>query len=460
MNTRLSIRVRLTAWYAAVLLVILSALSFGVYAFVRASLERAFRAQLDRDIDTVATVIAAAPRGEGSKGHLPGDIYFLVREDQRVVYHSAAWCRAKWLHDFYMTETGVWRSPKGIAFKLRTAPLWIRGRGYDVTVAEDASPMDDTLATLLKVLLLSAPCAVLLSIGGGYFLAGRALSPLSAMAEKAREITAESLSERLPPGNPNDELGRMAAVFNSTLARLEASFERLRAFTANVSHELRTPLTALRSVGEVALRRPPDSGSCREAVASMLEEVDRLTRLVDALLTLARAEQGRKSARAPVDLAIVAQSVVDLLRVLAEEKKQSLEIDVVRPASLRGDSATLHQALTNLLDNAIRYTPAGGHIRVKVDCPPGGGALVDVTDDGPGIPPEERERIFDRFYRSNDDRRVATHGAGLGLAIARAAVEANGGRLEYDARPSGTDDRLASSVHDGSLFRMIFTAEN
>jgi signal transduction histidine kinase len=148
------------------------------------------------------------------------------------------------------------------------------------------------MRSLLAVLLLGFPCAALLSIGGGYFLAGRALSPISAMASKAREITAESLSERLPVGNPDDELGRMATVFNETLARLEGSFDRLRAFVANTSHELRTPLTAMRSVGEVALRRPLDSGAAREAIGSMLEEVGRLTRMVECLLDLARAEPG------------------------------------------------------------------------------------------------------------------------------------------------------------------------
>ena len=447
---RTGIRARLTLWYAAVLLFILACLSAGVYVFVRASLERTLRTQLDRDIDTVATVLAASPRGQGKNGHLPGDVLFAVRENQRLVYHSDAWCRTRCLHGIDVEpidSTGVWRSPEGADYRLRTASLWINGRDLKVTAAESTRFVENTLQSLLAVLLLSFPCAALLSVAGGYFLAGRALSPISAMASKAREITAESLSQRLPVGNPDDELGRMATVFNDTLARLEDSFERLRAFVANASHELRTPLTAIRSVGEVALRRPLDAASARDVIGSMLEEVGRLTRMVECLLGLARAEPGGMPSREDVDLAAMAVSVVDLVRVLAEEKGQEVSIDVRTPATVRGDLATLRQALTNLLDNAIRYTPAHGRIKLSVGPGPGGKPMVEVEDDGPGIVPEDRERIFDRFYRASNGQGGKAEGTGLGLAIARSAVEANGGRLEYESAAEG-----------GSRFRMSFAA--
>jgi heavy metal sensor kinase len=443
------IRARLTAWYAAVLLFILACLSTGVYVFVRASLERSLDKQLDRDIDTVATVVAAEPHGEGRNGHLPGNILFAVRENQRLVYHSDAWCRAKYLHRAEIqpeTGVGVWRSPEGTDYRIRNIQLHINGRELRVAVAEDNASLASTMGSLLAVLLLSLPCAALLSIGGGYFLAGRALSPISAMASKAREITAESLSDRLPVGNPDDELGRMATVFNETLARLESSFDRLRSFVANTSHELRTPLTAMRSVGEVALRRPLDAGSAREVIGSMLEEVGRLTRMVECLLDLARAEPGAMhTARQSVDLAAVAASAVDLVRVLAEEKGQELTVDLRAPATIQGDLASMRQALTNLLDNAIRYTPAHGHITLTAGCGPGGEPTVEVEDDGPGIAPEDRERIFDRFYRATNSVSGKANGTGLGLAIARSAVEANGGRLEYETAATG-----------GSRFRMTF----
>jgi two-component system sensor histidine kinase TctE len=167
----------------------------------------------------------------------------------------------------------------------------------------------------------------------------------------------------------------------------------------------------------------------------MLEEVDRLTRLIDCMLALARAESGR-AARTEVDLAAEASAAFDLVRVLAEEKGQAVAIETGASSVVRGDPALLRQALLNLLDNAIRYTPPNGHVKLKV-C----GGVVEVEDDGPGIPPADRTRVFDRFYRAS----TAPHGAGLGLAIARSAVEASGGRLEYESPAEG-----------GSRFRMSF----
>jgi signal transduction histidine kinase len=180
----------------------------------------------------------------------------------------------------------------------------------------------------------------------------------------------------------------------------------------------------------------------------MLEEVDRLTRMVECLLDLARAEPGAMRLTCQdVDLAAVATSAVDLVRVLAEEKSQEVSVDLRAPATVRGDLASLRQALTNLLDNAIRYTPAHGRITLSVGRGPGGEPMVEVEDDGPGIAPEDRKRIFDRFYRAKNGLDGKERGTGLGLAIARSAVEANGGRLEYESVAAG-----------GSRFRMTFLA--
>jgi len=444
-----SIRVRLTLWYATVLLVILVCLSAGVYVFVRASLERSLSVNLDRDFGTVATVLAASPQGKGPAGHLPGDVLFMVMKDQQVLYHSESWCRAKFTIGVFgepSGSTGVWRSKQGMPHRLKVQSMWLQGRELKVTVAEDTSIVDGTLRNLLSLLLLSIPCAVLLSVGSGYFMAGRALAPVSAMAAKSREITAEALSKRLPVNNPSDELGQMATVFNETLERLETSFDRLRNFTANVSHELRTPLTAIRSEGEVALQHTQDAAALRDVIGSMLEEVERLTRLVDCMLALARTESGHSSpAQIELDLAAEASATVELVRVLAEEKRQDVIIEAHKPELVRGDPAMLRHALLNLVDNAIRYTPENGRVKLHVGRTPEGDSVVEVEDDGPGIPVEERGRIFDRFYRTTAGASAARHGAGLGLAIARSAVEASGGRLEYETPDGG-----------GSRFRITF----
>jgi signal transduction histidine kinase len=247
----------------------------------------------------------------------------------------------------------------------------------------------------------------------------------------------------LPVDNPGDELGRLASVFNETFARLESSFERMRHFTADASHELRTPLTAIRSVGEVGLRGRRDESAYREIIGSMLEEVDRLALLVDRLLMLSRADTGEsKLSRDVVDLHILAQEIAEQLGVLAEEKDQSIQLRLEDVPRWIGDRMVLRQALLNLVDNAIKYSPTGGAIEIRV-AQSGDQTVIDVSDTGPGIPVELQSRIFDRFYRVDKARSRENGGTGLGLAIAKWAVEVNGGHLTLEP-DSGT----------GSCFRI------
>jgi signal transduction histidine kinase len=261
------------------------------------------------------------------------------------------------------------------------------------------------------------------------------------MTVRARSITAERLGDRLPVANPENEMGRLATVFNETLARLEASFDQMRRFTTDVSHELRTPLTAIRSVGEVGLRGHRDETAYRTIIGSMLEEVDRLASLVDRLLTLSRAEtrQARLS-RDAVDLSALADDVVSHLAVLAEEKRQTLSIDRQASPVVSADRLVLRQALISLVDNAIKFTPASGQVRIRITETPQD-AVVEVIDSGPGISNDARERIFDRFYRAND---ANGHGTGLGLSLAKGAVEALGGHLTLSATSTkGTAFRIS-----------------
>jgi len=292
--------------------------------------------------------------------------------------------------------------------------------------------------------VLGLPIAVAVAGVGGYVLARRALAPIERMTSHARTITAERLSDRLPVDNPDDEMGRLAAVFNQTLGRLEQSFEQMRRFTADVSHQLRTPLTAIRSVGEVGLRAGRrDEASYRAIIGSMLEEADRLSVLVDRLLSLSRAET-HQSTLTPdsVSLVELAEDVVGHLGVLAEEKGQSLSVDATGRPTAVIDRVVLRQALINLVDNAIKFTPSGGQVSVRVTSDDGT-AVVDVTDTGPGIPSEARERIFDRFFRGDE---LAASGTGLGLSIAKGAVEANGGQLTLERSDAqGTTFRIRLS---------------
>src|SRR5262249_31088918 len=284
-----------------------------------------------------------------------------------------------------------------------------------------------------------------LAIAAGYFLAGRVLQPVGAMAETARRITADSLGERLVIENPGDEFGRLARVLNEALARVQASFDQLRQFTADASHELRTPLAAIRSVGEVALHEPLDAAGYRDVIGSMLEEVERLTRLVENLLTLTRAESGGlRLKRERVDLSRLAGNVADNLRVLAEDKEQALRVEAGEPVPAECDPVVLRQGVMNLLHSAIKFTGNRGAILVKTMMISPVEAAIEVKDSGPGIAQVHRAKIFDRFYRVDEGRSRDAGGVGLGLAIARWAIEANGGRIEVE-----------SAQGQGSVFRIL-----
>jgi heavy metal sensor kinase len=277
----------------------------------------------------------------------------------------------------------------------------------------------------------------------GYLVAARALKPVDSMAQRALQITAEQLNERLHIENPDDELGQLGAAFNTTLARLERSFEQLRRFTADASHELRTPLTAIKSVGEVSLQMPGDLDYYRDVIGSMLEEANRLTHLVDSLLTMARADAGRiQLRRSQVNLFDLAKESCGLLDVLAEEKHQTMTVEGDRSIIVQADQTILRQALLNLIHNAVKYSPEDGSIGISISAS-GSSAIIDVRDTGPGIPQEHRAQVFERFYRVDRARARAAGGAGLGLSISRWAVTIHGGTIELENAPGG-----------GSIFRI------
>ena len=419
-----SIRTRLTLWHAGVLALVICIFSAGILLFVRARLYGALDQEISQDLATIEKVYHEETGDLGELAHRMGITHFQVVEGGTVLYQTPGW-------------------PPGGTTPYRRGMLSDASHG--ITAARDETGLRQTLWTLGVILAMGVPCAIGLAIGGGYLLAGRVLAPVGAMAETARKITAESLTERLPVENPRDEFGQLARVFNDTLFRLEEAFEQLRRFTADASHELRTPLTAIRSVGEVALQRSLSGPGYREVIGSMLEEVDRLTRLVESLLTLTRGESGRiQPALEIVNLNGLAVSVVEHLRVLAEEKEQSLRFEAMADVSATCDPAILRLGLINVLDNAIKYTPARGTIRVGVRETPSGEAAIEVDDTGLGISVAHHARIFERFYRVDHGRSRESGGTGLGLATARWAVEVNGGRIE-----------LESEEGKGSLFRIV-----
>ncbi len=440
----LSIRARLTIWHASVLTLIVCILSLGLLLFVGERLYASLDAQLSRELGTIARVYREEPDELKDLASHWDLTLFQIEQNGSVYHRTEAWEReglARVLQIGDLTSPLSWTASEGRRYRVQS----LSESSYRITAAVDETPLRNTLWTLVLALAMGIPFALGLAIVGGYFLAGRVLSPVGAMADKARQITAESLTERLPVNNASDEFGRLATVFNETLSRLHSAFERLRRFTADASHELRTPLTAMRSVGEVALQNPLDPGEYRDVIGSMLEEVDKLTRLVESLLTLTRADSG-KVHLAPelIDLTALTEAVIDQLRVLSDEKLQSLTLRAPIPIHAVADPALLRHVLMNLIHNAIKYTPNRGAINVELKMMRSGEPVIEVQDTGPGIPAAHRDRVFDRFYRVDASRSREDGGVGLGLAIARWAVEVNGGRIE-----------LASDDGNGSLFRVV-----
>ncbi len=440
-----NIRIQLVLWNAVVLLFILSSVFFGIYILMQNKLESMVRGKLDDGFQTLEDVVLNSEGDICDFYHLGQDILFQILKDDKPVYQTEAWTEAGWtakIQKDQIDPIGTWKTDDNRVFKLKKGE--VPEYGFEILYAFDATDTSESKKSLAAILLAGIPVAFLLALGGGLFLAGRALLPVKTITRKAKQITAESLSERLPVQNPHDEIGHLTAVFNDTLARLENSFEQLRRFTADASHELRTPLTSIRSVGEVALQKPMDKKSSQEAIGSMLEETERLTRLVDNLLILARGDAGKtKLVTRSLDINVLVKEVVEELRVLAEEKNQTLSASFRAPVMALSDEQTLRLAVSNTLHNAIRYTPKGGGVEISTGSAENGKVVIDIVDNGPGIPKSERSKVFERFYRIDKARSRAEGGAGLGLAIARWAVEVNGGAIAFlDKKGQGTYCRI------------------
>jgi heavy metal sensor kinase len=456
-----SVRVRLTLWHLGAMAIVLGVYVFAVYAFVSRSVSESLDQQLRRDFGWAS---ASVYLGDDGGFTLIEPVYLFTEEevawvqvwaaDGRTLLFRNAEALRRPIPESQRLAAAAQADGRPVSVAADPAPIRILSHRLGIRtmpgasrtpvviqVARSEAAMRQELRDLALIFMFGLPVAVAVAGLGGYTVARRALAPIERMTEHARTITAARLSDRLPVHNPDDEMGRLAAVFNQTLARLEESFDQMRRFTADVSHELRTPLTSIRSVGEVGLRGHRDEAGYRAIIGSMLEEADRLASLVDRLLTLSRAETRQaKLASEMVGLRELAEDVAAHLGVLAEEKGQTITVDGRGEPQALADRLVLRQALISLVDNAIKFTPPHGRIRVRFSGTPAE-AVVDVIDSGPGVSPEGRTRIFDRFFRGEG---TDAGGAGLGLSIAKGAVEANGGRLTLEATgPAGSTFRIS-----------------
>jgi heavy metal sensor kinase len=457
------VRTRLTLWYVAVLSAALALYACSTLVILYVSLHRDLDRSLRAEFERVEELLVEGP---------DHGLQFRTRALEREAgSRLEAWSeegallyRSEGLEDLSLggapSAPGAWprpgsfasvTGPEGSRWRVLSEPHGIGGRLVLLRVGLSEDGARTALQKLAVGLLLGLPAAAAIAGLGGHWLARRTLAPLDRMAAHAERLTAETLAERMPVDNPEDELGRLARAFNASFARIEESFDHLRRFTADVSHELRTPLTAIRSLGEVRLASDPKQEEYRETISSILEEADRLALVVDTLLSLARADAGQVHLKlADVDLHLLSREVVVHLGVLAEERRQTLSVEGDGLCVVRADRAVLWQALVNVVDNAIKYSPQGAPIRVVVTSD-GDAVRIEVIDRGPGIAPEHRQAVFERFYRLDSGRSRAEGGAGLGLSLAQWALSAHGGRIDLNSNSSGGSTFCLSLTRTGPL---------
>jgi heavy metal sensor kinase len=454
------VRIRLTLWYIFVLASVLALFWVVTASFLFIQM----RSQLDsyavQDIETVEGLLYFDANGrlmlhEDYHNHPASrevlERYLEVRSaDGAVLYRNERLAgQALGGNPIHGEGEGGYsarsaRLADGTQIRMVSRHHTLEGHPLLLRLAYSEEPIFARIEEMGIASLLAVPIILALAGLGGYMLAKRALTPLSEMAFRAEQITSERLGERLPPGEADDELGHLARVFNNLLARLEQSFEQLRRFTSDASHELRTPLTSIRSVGEVALQKHGTREEYRDTIGSMLEEVNRLSVLVDSLLTISRADACRIQLHPTVFSAMdLAREATALFEVLVEEKRQRITVQGDESVKVKGDRVFLRQALVNIVHNAVKYSPIGGDISVRVQYEAAGGIRIEVADSGPGIAPEHSQRIFDRFYRVDESRSREAGGAGLGLSIAQWAVREHGGEIQL----------LAPRGH-GSMFQI------
>ena len=463
-----SIGSRLTFWYAGILCVTLLILGGTAYGFLAYSLSH----DVDAALEGVAKVSAEQARAQGST-FFPRDVDELFRHylGFSPLNPSLELFDTQGRPDLNRPGAPAGKLPlspqalkdalRGVStfetiestgpypFRVLTMPVIKAGRVINlVQVGISLENVFNTRRRFLLIMGAVLPFGLLLATVGGWVLARRALKPVDEMTQAARRISGEYLAGRLQETGTGDELDWLAKTLNDMLGRLDDSFRQTRQFSADAAHELQTPLTILKGEIEVALRSPRSPEEYQGVLRSSLEEIDRISSLVEGLLLLARADRGvLRLDLKPLDLQELLKEVGEQMRRLAENRAVSLEYGLMEPASIQGDREHFKRLLVNLIDNAIKYTPAGGSVKLSLRCEEKW-ARVEISDTGMGFTEEEQEQIFNRFYRAAEARSQRGGGAGLGLSIAQSIAVAHGGRIEVESTPG-----------QGSIFTVSLPAD-
>jgi heavy metal sensor kinase len=457
-----SVRMRLTVWSVLIFAVLLVTFSFLLYSLLARDLSR----QLDHNLADHARTAAAGFQGQmlENKGDAIVATAHTLVEFRPHHSYLAVMTETQTLGANYFDEqsmpTGeqvlqeplpsallqqaksgqqpVLQSVQGFGAtngRLAVMPIQEAGTTYFVVVAESQAEMLTQLSRLRRILYFSLPLMLLIAGIAGFFLAKKSLAPVAAMTQQAENIHANNLHERLSVSHPHDELGRLAKVFNALLARVNRSFAGLREFTAEASHELRTPLAIIRGEADVALSQPRTATEYQETLAIVRDEARRLSRIVDDMLALARADaDAHPLQREMFYLNDLIEECCRAVQTLAAQKNILVQCASLPDIEFYGDEELLRRMILNLLDNAIKYTPVGGIVRIELS-ETHTHIRLRVIDNGIGIPAEAAAQVFDRFYRVDKARSRAEGGSGLGLPIVKWVAEAHQGTARVESHP-------------------------
>lgn len=444
-----SIRWRLTFWNAVVLTAILFGFSASLLAMVHRHLIERADAVLADELRELIEEINFYPDTENLGKQLEqrysvhSHYHFQVlAEEGRPLFRSrfltfielpspgpAGELRGKFFQDLTLPNLGPHRLLTMAMRDSQSKPILLQ-------VLAPRAAIDQEFQSYLWMLATVGPMAVLASVAAGYVLARGALAPIEKIADTSERISAEKLNERIDTPNPADELGRLAATLNQTFDRLQRSLDEMRQFTSDAAHELRSPLAVMRTESEVALRNARSVEEYRHVIEVHLEETTRLSAVVDQLLTLSRHDAGVETGfHDDVPLDALLGDVAEKFRTVAQEKGLTFDVAPLPPWTVEGDDIRLSQLFFNLLDNAMKYTPTGGHVALRAETN-GRLARFIIEDTGVGIPAEHLPHLFKRFYRVDHSRNRDFGGTGLGLAICKSIVEAHHGQIEVNSQPN------------------------
>jgi heavy metal sensor kinase len=441
----MSIRLRLTAWYVLTLAVALCAVGLALLLVFRGAMER----QLDDELGARAAQIAAslqadagslALQGQGDESLVVGGEFVgLYDRSGKLLDSSTAPPKAAAAIASFAAGSSTARSETLTSgterLRIHALPVIDNGVLATIVVVRSLAPIDSAASQLLGILGLVLPLAVAIAAVGGYLLAYRALRPVEQLRRAAEDYGAKDLSRRLAPRDlRDDELGRLARTLDAMLDRVAAAVEQQRRFTGDASHELRTPIATILADASLSLERARSPEEQRATLARVASEATRMAGIVEGLLVLARSDARSAAARsADVDLRAVIEVSTNRVASRATERGVRIAARVDGGLVVADRDNGLEQVFDNLLDNALRYAPTGSAVEIEAAARDGM-ARVSVSDHGPGIAPEERTRVFERFHRG---QAAVGPGAGLGLAIARAIVDAHGGRISAADTPGG-----------------------